>query len=1826
MPVSRKKLLAQRGWVTRTLNSAELVLTSDNPPLPILNQQKDELDGRWRKYEEVWCVYEEENVDEDNDEEFKEEFTKHEQKETAVKATMLRLGRLINDLGQTGSNRTSATPTLGKLPEIHLPDFYGDLEKWPAFWDIYQSLVHNRSDLTPVVKFAYLRSALKGKAAEAVKGFQTTDLYYPDAIDTFKENFANPKKLQRCLVHKWLALKTPKCDHKDLVNFKLEYESTLRALKNYVDTDTCEWMITEQILTKLPVNVVEYIYQHSKSQYPSYLEIGEGLQSFIELMAQKTKFNKEINTGRSTLPPRTDMHKPDRTQIGSYVLSVNDQSCLFCQKKDHYSSQCTLYGSFKLRRERLGELGRCLRCVRKGHEVNNCRIRFPTCRTCGKDNHHGLLCFKLLEGPRSKFKSENSNPTVQVGVTTPQSTSVSVSSSNRVPATARDNVSLSVGTMTISSETNSLCATSLPTATGSVRNPTGQTELLCRIFFDLGSQRSFITSKVSNYLKLVPLFETSMKICSFRHEGDESRYRVVNPVVTLGKTIQPIKAVVLDSLDVNIHSPGLLDLADMLREKGVKLADSSLNSDVINNIDVMIGTDYFFKFIKGIDHKYGIDLLTSSGGKLISGPIPSNITPSSSASDIAMHVTVMRVTENHSPLSTVDLVEEGNTDIHKLYDLETIGIQPSEMAPDDKLTLESYMNSVKYEDGQYWTRLPWKLNGPMLPNNFRMALGQLYSLIDNLRKKPSHLIHYNNVLEEQLNSKFIEVVPYPQSQQKENCHYLPHHAVEKNSVTTPLRVVFNCSARANKSSASLNDCLLTGPSLTEKLGDVLTKFRTEDYAYTADISKAFLRVGLQEIDRDFTRFLWVKDIHADNLEIITYRFTSVLFGSTSSPFLLQATLTKHFRDSDSPIKNILLNNFYVDNFQGVVNDEKALFHIYSEANKELQKANMPLQSWNSNSLALKSLIQTDSQTEVPVNVSVLGMKWNTETDTLSLNTPKFKTYNTLTKRKLLSLVSSVFDPLGLFVPITIKGKILMQKAWMEKLDWDMDLPEQYENEWKELLIEFENIQTYEFPRSVGCGNSVNELHVFSDASSKAYGAVAYIVSEFHSERISRLVTSRGRVKPLQTRSIPQMELTAMQVGMQLIHYLVITLKWKFNKIILWSDNEASLQWVRNENSNIIYVQNRVKTILSIKEEINCNVEILYVPTKENPADLLSKGMSWKQFICSNLWVCGPDWLVTKQWPTQKMHVIVNEITTMNSDEILSPILPYENFSSLYRLKIITNFVLKFINMKFGLNLEPLNYWLKFIQSQHYQSVLKFLAGSLPVSGNKETKKFIEDLGLFFDSNGLLRCRGRIQNSSLPLTTRYPILLPPKNHFTELIVRRAHRDVSHGGLSETLSQLRTEYWIPRGRQTVKDIINKCVLCKRVAGRAYKYPGPPPLPDFRVNLVEPFHTTGVDYTGAIQLSKTLSGFPQKFYICLFTCSSTRAIHLELARDLKADTFLLLFRRFCARRSMPRHLISDNATNFISTNSSLKIIMDDPLVQEYLNKNSVNWHFIAPRAPWQGGFYERLIGVVKVCLRKILYHRKVTEDELLTILTEVEARVNNRPLLYIGDEFDSNETLTPSHLLNARRIRTMPLLTESASDPMLCENNLIQQYMKVSSIMKHFESVWSSEYLTALRGRYYGAQNPVEKNCFNIGDIVLVQSERPRDLWALGRIEQLCPDKDNIVRMVEVLSGGRLSKRTIDKLVPLEVSSVGVCPQETLTVDSETIPALLGSGGTGFGSGGRLDSQETLTVDSGNTSLPTELDRVDQPLSVNSRVKRKTALQSDRVRKALMESGQL
>ncbi|XP_068233569.1 uncharacterized protein [Palaemon carinicauda] len=459
-------------------------------------------------------------------------------------------------------------------------------------------------------------------------------------------------------------------------------------------------------------------------------------------------------------------------------------------------------------------------------------------------------------------------------------------------------------------------------------------------------------------------------------------------------------------------------------------------------------------------------------------------------------------------------------------------------------------------------------------------------------------------------------------------------------------------------------------------------------------------------------------------------------------------------------------------------------------------------------------------------------------------------------------------------------------------------------------------------------------------------------------------------------------------------------------------------------------------------------------------------------------------------------------------------------------------------------LDPLTVLLRMEQQFHYPTLIQYLSTASCINVPQDITNFANQLGLHLNSNGVVCSRGRLQNSALRSSTQTPMLLPPKSHLTMLIIRHYHINHHHSSVNTVLVLLRETFWLPKARKTIKYHLAKCVLCRKLRALTFPVPNPPPLPSERVTFTRPFDCIGVDFTGAHNVydvsSKSLNDIPSKAYICLFTCTSSCVIHLELVRTLSTVDFLLALRRFCALYSTPRVIISDNGSNFKGCNQFLQQIKDEPEVLAHLNHLSIQWKFITPRAPWFGGFYERLIGVVKGSLSKALYHKRVTFDELRTVLCEIKSIVNNRPLTYISDSCEE-EFLTPNQLLYGRNIIIAPPLNNLADEIPYGENiDVREQYARLCNVLKKFESIWQNDYLTSLRERHYGNQsssdNPLSL-CEN--DIVLVNLENNHKfLWPLGKITRLIFGRDNTVRSVEVSVHGKLYERSISKIVPLEI----------------------------------------------------------------------------------------
>ena len=791
--ISDHSLGGYRAAVTRKVSSAKAAINVANPVLVTVKSNVEMLQARWSKYLEVWDEYISER-DSLGDAAYAALEKKHADFETFYDDEA---NKILNVLGQLQS-AVPGTPVPVqqsvkiRLPEVKINSFSGKLEEWQTWWDSYRSLVHDRQDMDKVLKMTHLKSCLTGKALLVISGFQITEQDYDNAITALHDKYANPEKVRQTLVLQLLDMQPPKNTARDLEHFKLDFERIMKTLEHYVpDLQSSHWLISILLQNKLPTEAEMFIFQKFQTKYFSVDQLSTGLADHLEFLDKKPDSGKLPIKDKYKTSSQTQQVSTNKTHIGTYSVDTKTSKCqcLLCSSEDHRAKQCSQYSDAASRRDRLAKIGRCSRCLRTQH--NGKCSQSIKCNTCHKGNHNEVFCYS-----NCRTKSQDLTKSDK----TVKSDDVAAATSTEVDSVVMSNQC-----------TSYKHSSALATAQVSVLNNKNSKSVLTRCFFDPGSQISFITSKLANALQLETVENRGLVLQGFHSRPTEGKFSIVTPLVSLGRRVKKISVAVVDHLPNSISAPGLVNVYKMLQNEGVKVADE-ISSDTISDIELMIGSDFFADFVGGVTKYKDVSVFQTPGGSIPFGRIPSHFS-SDSNSSFQTNVLVCRLTVNNIPLSVTDLIDENIEPVHKLWELESIGIDPTAPSVENECAYKSYVDSVEYREGQYFVRLPWKENCPDLPNNYRMALGQVHSLRNNLSKVSGRLDEYHSVIQDQLNQKFIEKVP--NAVVNTNTHYIPHHGVLKDSATTPLRIVYNCSARDGKGSPSLNDCLIKRPSLTE---------------------------------------------------------------------------------------------------------------------------------------------------------------------------------------------------------------------------------------------------------------------------------------------------------------------------------------------------------------------------------------------------------------------------------------------------------------------------------------------------------------------------------------------------------------------------------------------------------------------------------------------------------------------------------------------------------------------------------------------------------------------------------------------------------------------------------------------------------------------------------------------------------------------------------------------------------------------------------------------------------------------------------------------------
>ncbi|XP_063447041.1 uncharacterized protein LOC134726564 [Mytilus trossulus] len=375
-------------------------------------------------------------------------------------------------------------------------------------------------------------------------------------------------------------------------------------------------------------------------------------------------------------------------------------------------------------------------------------------------------------------------------------------------------------------------------------------------------------------------------------------------------------------------------------------------------ISLLVGADHYWDIVE--DHIVRGNCPTavkSKIGYLLSGPTYSKKTNTSKTS---MFIVLISYRD-----------EEYN--LERFWNLESKCINSKELDEDDDAYIKAYQDrSIEFRENEYFARLPWKRDHDELPTNLAVTKRRTEHVMKRLTQKPDMLKKYGNIIQEQERREFIERVDETAETQG-IIHYIPHHPVQKESSTTPIRIVYDCSCRKSPNLLSLNDCLMATSTKLNDLTKILKRFRANPVTITMEIEKAFLHDGLNDDDRDVTRFLWLSNPSDPSSNLQTYRFKSVLYGATCSPFMLNAMILKHLQRYNSTIATLMERDLYVDNILTSLQSEDDAITYYTEARTMIKEAGFNIRSWTSNSENKRTLAKTKNVLDNDINKKVLGM-------------------------------------------------------------------------------------------------------------------------------------------------------------------------------------------------------------------------------------------------------------------------------------------------------------------------------------------------------------------------------------------------------------------------------------------------------------------------------------------------------------------------------------------------------------------------------------------------------------------------------------------------------------------------------------------------------------------------------------------------------------------------------------------------------------------------------------------------------------------------------------
>ena len=1606
------------------------------------------------------------------------------------------------------------------VPPVHVKPFDGTFEDWIRFQEMFKVVYGPQRDMADLERFYRLREYLRGEPLQLIESLTYTDESYKLAWKILEKKYDNKFLLISLQIHRILNLEKIQESSSELGSMLDTITSVLGALNSLEQsTESLDMFIITIVSSKLDEKSREFWEaQIPDEELPTWKLMENCLQKRAKILEasarQRVAPAKKMNSARFDTKKRF-------ARGGKSFHASSSINCIKCNRQ-HPLEKCTEFLSMGVsqRFELVKKHRMCFNCLSNSHIKSNCTSK-TNCQLC-HDRHHVTLHYEKKEPAHynSQFVSTVAHATNQI---------------------ENQQVMLATAVVFI--------------------KDFGGTNHECRALLDIGSTENFICEGLVQRLKLKRQ-TISLPIGGINDTSSRIKASVNSGMSSLDmKFEKSLKFLVVPKITGNLPYTNI-NVVKWNIPKELQLADPSFNK--AQKVEILLGAGIFLELLK--DGKLILDeglpiLQNTKLGWIVAGNIDWN------------QRKPINIESNFCGLINTQTLSQ---QVEKFWQLE--GCDPAEESSEkeqcERLFIE---NHIRQPSGKYMVQLPMRDTMVDIGDTKRIAYKRLEQQLLRLEKNVQLKELYNDFMTEYENLGHMEEVGRHE-QEPAATFYFPHHGVLKmSSSTTKLRVVFNGS-QISSTGISLNDILLNGGMVQDDLFEIMLRFRSFRYVFTADVEKMYRQILVDPIHRDLQRIMWKRPGDA---EIKCFRLNTVTYGTACAPFLATRVLKQLAVDEAATYpaaSKAILHNTYVDDVLSGNDDLNAAIKTQKELQDMLATAGMHLHKWCANHPALMKNIDvidqekssTDQADSGRATVKALGIIWCPEREEFSFKWKK-DMQRVISKREILSAIASTFDPLGLISPVVVRLKIFMQQLWKLELGWDDELSATTSQEWMNLNENMNLLEQINVPRCFkNSSYSRLQLHGFADASQQAYAACIYVRSEDENGNVTvRLVCSKTKVSPLKDSTIPRLELCGAAMLAALINRVNIALNIPFESITLWSDSMIVLAWLKKNQSKQfkVFVQNRVEKI----QKLTIGMQWRHVRTKENPADLASRGVNPSELKVSELWWNGPSYLIQDEaeWPLPLLNFECSN--ELNKDDWLKEsrqvMMLYKNHdedfitncSSFRRLQRITAYVLRFIDRTRNKKILPKNSivllfelrkaatcLIKLVQTKEFAEDIGFLIKNKNVAGNSSLKS----LNPFLDTEGVLRVGGRLEHSSHNYDMKHQVLLPEKHHLTILIVRALHVEHLHIGQSGMLAIVRQKYWPVNARNIIRRITSSCVRCFKVAPVSVEQLMGQ-LPAQRLAEAHPFQRSGVDYGGPFFVKQ---GGPRsvkltKVWLALFVCESTKAIHLELVSDLTSQCFIAALHRFISRRGICSDLYSDNGTCFVGANKELKELYKlcnsdehNKQLTTVCAEKGILWHFNPAGSPHFGGLFEAGIKQAKVHLKRIVGLAHLTYEELNTIFIQIEAILNSRPLTAMSQDPNDLSVLTPGHFLVGRELTGIP-------EPSLTHLKLshLSRWQRLQQLKQHFWQRWNMEYISQLQQRKKWQKGATE---VSIGQLAIIKDENQPPLkWKLGRITEVHPGTDGIVRAVML--------RTITGNFSRAVTRICILPISTLEVSTEDQP---------------------------------------------------------------------